>query len=168
MNKTVCTRQPRLVPRPRIWREKWPGIRCLRMCEQFRKFSANKSEYGQVTTWLLCREITKLDNIRLAVWQLCLRGDCFSLSVVSILLRLAFYSGHVPSCQTLLGSQQLLVSYSAAVTNYRSADSTALRLPTWSTIRDKSREKEWLHYNHRQFHRHCDCSWKQTAESHSG
>ena len=25
-------------------------------------------------TWLLCREITELD-IRLAVWQLCLRGD---------------------------------------------------------------------------------------------
>ena len=30
-------------------------------------------------TWLLCGEITKLD-IRLAVWELCLRGDRFSLS----------------------------------------------------------------------------------------
>ena len=30
-------------------REKWPGIHCLRMCKRFRKFSANKSEYGQVT-----------------------------------------------------------------------------------------------------------------------
>ena len=83
------------------------------------------------------------------MWQVCLRGDCFSLSVVSIiLLRLASYSGHLPSCQILLGSQQLLVSqYSAAVTDYSSADSTALtnrvRLATWSTIRDKSREKEW-------------------------
>ena len=38
-----------LVPRPRIRREKWPGIHCLRMRERFRKFSANKSEYGQVT-----------------------------------------------------------------------------------------------------------------------
>ena len=78
-------------------------------------------------TWLLCREITKLD-IRLAVWELCLRGDRFS--VISILLRLASYPGHVPSCQILHGSQQLLVSYSAAVTNYSSADSTALRLAT--------------------------------------
>ena len=40
---------PSLVPRPRIRREKWPGIHCLRMRERFRKFSANKSEYGQVT-----------------------------------------------------------------------------------------------------------------------
>ena len=78
-------------------------------------------------TWLLCGEITKLD-IRLAVWELCLRGDRFS--VVSILLRLASYPGHVPSCQILHSSQQLLVSYSAAVTNYSSADSTALRLVT--------------------------------------
>ena len=80
-------------------------------------------------TWLLCGEITKPD-IRLAVWELCLRGDRFSLPVVSILLRLASYPGHVPSCQILLGSQQLLVSYSAAVTSYSSADSTALRLAT--------------------------------------
>ena len=41
-------------------------------------------------------------------------------SVVSILLMLASYPGHV-SCQILLGSQQLLVSYSAAVTDYSSA-----------------------------------------------
>ena len=55
----------------------------------------------------------------LAVWQLCLRGDCFSLFVVSIiLLRLASYPGHVPSCQILLGSQQLLVCQS--VTDYSS------------------------------------------------
>ena len=92
-------------------------------------------------TWLLCGEITKLD-ITLAVWQLCLRGDCFSSSVVSILLRLASYPGHVPSCQILHGSHQLLISYSAAVTDYSSADSTVLRLATGSTIRDKSREKE--------------------------
>ena len=134
-----------LVPRPRIRREKWPGIHCLRMRERFRKFSAKKSEYGQVTlgkdnilrvhviyypcTWLLCGEITKLD-IRLAVWEQCtLGGDCFSLSVVSILLILASYPGHVPSCQILLGSQQL-VSYRAAVTDYSSDDSTALRLAT--------------------------------------
>ena len=65
----------------------------------------------------------------LAVWQLCLRGDCFSLFVVSIiLLRLASYPGHVPSCQILLGSQQLLVSQS--VSDYSSTDSTALRLAT--------------------------------------
>ena len=70
---------PSLVPRPCIRREKWPGIHCLRMRERFRKFSANKSEYGQVT-----HGYAKLD-IRLAVWQLCLRGKCFSLSVVSIL-----------------------------------------------------------------------------------
>ena len=108
-------------------------------------------------TWLLCREITKLD-IRLAVWQLCLRSDCFSLSVVSILLILASYPGHVPSCQILLGSQQLLVSYSAAVTDYSSADFSALRLATWSTIRDKSREKEWHDK---------DYATKQTAGSRS-
>ena len=48
----------------------------------------------------------------------------------SILLRLASYPGHVPSCQILLGSQQLLVSYSAAVTDYSSTDSMALRLAT--------------------------------------
>ena len=65
----------------------------------------------------------------LAVWQLCLRGDSFSLFVVSIiLLRLASYPGHVPSCQILLGSQQLLVSQS--VFDYSSTDSTALRLAT--------------------------------------
>ena len=65
----------------------------------------------------------------LAVWQLCLRGDCFSLFVVSvILLRLASYPGHVPSCQILFGSQQLLVSQS--VTDYSSTDSTVLRLAT--------------------------------------
>ena len=40
-------------------------------------------------------------------------------SVVSILLILASYPGHV-SCQILLGSEQLLVSYSAAVTDYSS------------------------------------------------
>ena len=40
-------------------------------------------------------------------------------SVVSILLILASYPGYV-SCQILLGSQQLLVSYSAAVTDYSS------------------------------------------------
>ena len=50
-------------------------------------------------------------------------------SVVSILLILASYPGHV-SCQILLGNQQLLVSYSAAVTDYSSADSSALRLAT--------------------------------------
>ena len=38
-----------LVPRPRGRREKWPGIHCLRMREQFRKSSVNKSDYGQVT-----------------------------------------------------------------------------------------------------------------------
>ena len=27
--------------------------------------------------------------------------------------------------------------------------------------------RQGLCYNHRQFHRHCACSWKQTAESHS-
>ena len=57
-------------------------------------------------TWLLCGEITKLD-IRLAVWQLYLRGDCFTYVVSIILLRLASYPGHVPSYQILLGSQQL-------------------------------------------------------------
>ena len=31
-----------LLPRPRIRREKWPGIHCLHMCERFRKFSTNK------------------------------------------------------------------------------------------------------------------------------
>ena len=66
-----------LVPRPRIRREKWPGIHCLRIRERFRKFSANKSEYGQVTHGCYAVKKTKLD-IRLAVWQLCLRGDCFS------------------------------------------------------------------------------------------
>ena len=38
-----------LVPRPRSQSEKWPGIHCLRMRKRFRKFSANRSEYGQVT-----------------------------------------------------------------------------------------------------------------------
>ena len=81
-------------------------------------------------TWLLCGEITKLD-IRLQCGNCVLRGDCFSLFVISIiLLRLASYPGHVPSCQILLGSQQLLVSYSAAVTDYSSADFSALRLAT--------------------------------------
>ena len=39
---------------------------------------ANESDYhiGTSYTWLLCGEIFKLD-IRLAVWQLCLRGDGF-------------------------------------------------------------------------------------------
>ena len=54
----------------------------------------------------------------------------FHICRLSILLRLASYPGHVPSCQILLGSQQLFVSYSAAVTDYSSADSTALRLAT--------------------------------------
>ena len=44
-----CFKRISLVPRPRIRREKWPGIHCLRMRERFRKFSVNKSEYGQVT-----------------------------------------------------------------------------------------------------------------------
>ena len=43
------TKRTSLVSTPRIRREKWPGIHCLRMRERFWKFSANKSEYGQVT-----------------------------------------------------------------------------------------------------------------------
>ena len=73
----------------------------------------------------------------------CSVGALFTWRLLFIICRLYLTDTHVPSCQILLGSQQLLVSYSAAVTDYSSDDSSALRLATWSTIRDKSREKEW-------------------------
>ena len=97
---------------------------CVNSSGNFPRTSPNTDKLHMV--------VMRRDNqtrYRLAVWQLCLRGDCFSLFVVSIiLLRLASYPGHVPSCQILLGSRQLLVSHS--VSNYSSTDSTALRLAT--------------------------------------
>ena len=102
-----------LVPRPRIRREKWPGIHCLRMRERFRKFSANKSEYDKLHLVVMRRN----NQTRYTAYSV---AAVFTRrSVVSILLILTSYPGHV-SCQILLGSQQLLVSYSAAVTDYSS------------------------------------------------
>ena len=58
-------------------------------------------------TWLLCGDLTKLD-IRLAVWELCLRGDRFSLSVVSILLRLPLTQATYPAVKSFSAANKFL------------------------------------------------------------
>ena len=67
-------------------REKWPGIHCLRMRKRFRKFSANESDYGQVTRGCYA------DKYPNQIYGL-QRGSCvytrrwLPLSVVYVLLR---------------------------------------------------------------------------------
>ena len=88
--------------------------------------------------------------------------------LVSTVCACANDSGNLPRTSPIMDKLHVVVMWRNSQTRYTACSVAAVFTRRWLPLSEtQGVTQQGLCYNHRRFHRHCACSWKQTAESRS-